>query len=139
MTKDVEAVLAANQAFYDAFAAADMQAMEAVWATAAPVACAHPGAPLLVGRAPVLESWGQILGGGSSPEIQCLEPQAHLLERAAFVTCYERLGGAAGATLLATNVFTLEASAWRMVHHHAGPTPISPPQPARQSSPPVLH
>lgn len=133
------AVLAANKAFYDAFAFGDMAAMDAVWAEAAPVACAHPGAPLLVGRPTVLESWSSILAASQRPEIECFQAQAHMLDAAAFVTCYERLGGERGATLLATNVFAREAGAWRLVHHHASPTPAAPPRARTHAPDVVLH
>lgn len=139
MSTALEAVTAANQSFYDAFLYGDQQAMAKVWAEAAPVACIHPGAPLLVGRDTVLESWNSILGAASRPEIECLQSQAHLLGDAAFVTCYERLGGAEGATLLATNVFVLEGGRWRMTHHHASPTPMKPSRVAAQADDRRLH
>ena len=139
MSDDRLAVLAANQAFYDAFTAGDAVAMTKAWAEEAPVACAHPGAPLLVGRANVLESWASILNAPTRPNIQCFKPHVHLLERAAFITCYERLGGERGAVLLATNVFAKEGDVWRMVHHHASPTPVSPPRQAENASSHVLH
>ncbi len=125
---DQAAALAANQAFYDAFAAGDMTRMAGIWAERAPVACAHPGAPLLVGRVVVLESWASILNASQRPDIMCFRAQAHLLDAAAFVTCYERLGGRRGATLLATNVFAREDGAWRIVHHHASPAQVVPPE-----------
>ncbi|MGZ0190189.1 MAG: nuclear transport factor 2 family protein [Alphaproteobacteria bacterium] len=139
MSDDRMAVLAANQAFYNAFAAGDMDAMNAAWAEQAPVACAHPGAPLLVGRVTVLESWASILNAGARPEVLCFKPHVHLLERAAYVTCYERLGGERGATLLATNIFAKEGEAWRMVHHHASPTPVTPPRRTKNAPDRILH
>ena len=131
--------LAANQAFYDAFAAGDVQAMRQLWAEAAPVACAHPAAPLLVGRETVLESWAAILNATARPEIEARGAQAHLLNGAAFVTCYERLGGSGGAVLLATNIFAWEDGRWRMVHHHASQTPMAPPREAPHAPSGVLH
>lgn len=56
-----EAVLAANLAFYQAFAQRDGAAMARLWAERAPVTCIHPGWPALEGRAAVLESWADIL------------------------------------------------------------------------------
>ena len=47
---DEEAVLAANEEFYRAFAARDLAAMDALWAQETPVACVHPGWDALVGR-----------------------------------------------------------------------------------------
>jgi len=114
---DEDEVLAANAAFYSAFAGADVKAMDGVWARRAPVACIHPGWEALVGRDRVMESWRRILRGGSSP-ITCGAAVAHLLGDAAFVTCLERLPGVA---LIATNFFVREDGRFRMVHHHAGP------------------
>ena len=47
---DEEQVLAANAKFYGAFAAKDVDAMTALWARRAPVACIHPGWHALRGR-----------------------------------------------------------------------------------------
>lgn len=139
MMDDIAEVLAANQAFYSAFAAGDMAKMAAVWAERAPVACAHPGAPLLVGRETVLDSWQGILAAPERPEILCFSAQAHLLGAVAYVTCYERLGGQTGATLLATNIFAREGGRWRIAHHHASPTPVAPPPGAETGHGQVLH
>lgn len=114
------AVLAANDAFYAAFAAGDLEAMEAIWARHAPVACVHPGWQALRGRQEVMESWRLILDGAGAPGITPLRPSIHLLGDTAFVICVERLGGGA---LVATNVFIREDGAWRLVHHQAGPVP----------------
>lgn len=132
------AALVANQAFYDAFAAGDMGAMEEIWAKDASCACAHPGAPLLIGRETVLESWATILAAPQRPEIECFNPIAHVLGDSAYVTCYERLGP--GAVLLATNVLVKEQDGrWRMAHHHASPTPMAPPRPKTAAADKVIH
>jgi ketosteroid isomerase-like protein len=119
-------VLAVNEAFYEAFRAQDAAAMEEVWAERAPVACAHPGWPMLVGRADVLASWRDILRGGRM-DVRCAAAVVHALgPDAAFVTCVEVLPE---GQLAATNVFVREDGAWRMVHHHAGPAqPIALPE-----------
>jgi ketosteroid isomerase-like protein len=114
------AVLEANATFYRAFTQRDYTAMTELWAQRAPVACLHPGAPALIGRTPVLESWRQILGGTSRFELRCERPVVHFFGEAAIITCYEA-GGGEPAHLAATNVFVLEDGRWRMVHHHAGP------------------
>ena len=121
----------ANQAFYQAFSRGDYAAMSELWARAAPVACLHPGAPLLAGRAAVLGSWRQILTVAASFEMVAREARVCLLGDAAFVTCLEA-NGARPAHLIATNVFVWEEERWRMVHHHAGP--LESPEPARGAS-----
>ena len=113
---DERAVLAANKAFYDAFAARDVATMDALWARRAPVTCVHPGWQALRGRDAVLASWRGILLGPSPPDIECADATAHLLGDTAFVICTERLPG---AELVATNVFVREDGAWRLVQHHA--------------------
>ena len=111
-------VLLANDAFCAAFAGRDDEAMDALWARGASVACVHPGWPPLVGRDAVMASWRGILRGPGAPNIACTDATCHVFGESAFVVCIERLE--AGA-LVATNLFVREDGAWRLVHHHAGP------------------
>ena len=122
MTANREAVLFANDAFYSAFAERDMAAMEALWATEAPVAVIHPGWQALTGRDEVMESWQAILEGPNPPEITCHGASAHVCGDLAYVLCYEQVGG---GFLVATNLFVREGGAWRMIHHQAGPTSLT--------------
>ncbi|HSN13117.1 MAG TPA: nuclear transport factor 2 family protein [Anaeromyxobacteraceae bacterium] len=119
MSHEIE-VLEANEAFYRAFTARDVGAMDALWARRAPVACIHPGWDALQGLAEVLGSFHAILGSASAPRVHCTVAAAHVVGDTAFVTCHERVQG---AMLVATNVFTLEDGAWRMVHHHSSLLP----------------
>ena len=124
MSRDEEReVLAANTAFYEAFAAHDVARMAELWAKSHPVAVVHPGWPALHGRDPVLESWAGILQGPEPPAISFVDARAVVLGTAAFVVCTEQLPG---GSLVATNVFTREDGRWRIVHHHAGPAPPEP-------------
>jgi len=110
-------VLAANLAFYDAFARGDLEAVEALWAERAPVACIHPGWGALHGRDEVMASWRAIMGGGT-PRIRCTHASAHVLGDCAYVICGEALDG---GELVATNMFCREDGAWKLVLHQAGP------------------
>ena len=112
------ALLAANDAFYDAFDSGDMDAMADVWAEVHQVACLHPGAAPIFGRDEVLASWRDILSASNRPAIQCLEPNSIVLDTTGLVICVEAL---AGGRLMASNAFVMENGLWRMVHHHAGP------------------
>ena len=49
-------IIFANEAFYVAFQMKDLEAMEGLWAQAAPVACTHPGWPSLSGREQVTKA-----------------------------------------------------------------------------------
>ncbi|MEW5849264.1 MAG: nuclear transport factor 2 family protein [Myxococcota bacterium] len=131
-----DAVLAANAAFYEAFAKQDLCAMDEVWAQDAPVACLHPGWRPLVGRPEVMTSWAVILNGGNAPPVRYAAATAHVMGGFAYVLCTEDLPQ---GKLVATNVFILEGSAWKMVHHHASPmvtrpnpNPPPPPPPPRR-------
>ena len=135
---DEDAVLAANQEFYRAFAARDHAAMDALWAEETPVACIHPGWDALVGREAVMESWTAILGGPGAPQIRCEAPRAFVLGPSAFVICREVLEQQ--GWLIATNIFAREEGGWRMVHHQAGPAAQPQVTPATSERPPeTLH
>ncbi|MCH7930375.1 MAG: nuclear transport factor 2 family protein [Proteobacteria bacterium] len=132
---DSEPVLFANEAFYYAFAGGDAAAMDEVWARDVPVACIHPGWNVLTGRDAVMESWRSILGSDSRPAIRSQDARAVVYGDVAFVTCYENVGQ---GYLAATNVFVREGGAWKMVHHHAGPT--APPEAEElEDAPDLVH
>jgi ketosteroid isomerase-like protein len=111
------AILAANEAFYDAFRREDPTAMNEIWAVHAPVACIHPGWHALSGRDRVMASWRAIMENGAPP-IRCVAPRVQRLGDTALVICEEHVQG---DRLIATNVFVHEDGRWRIVHHHAGP------------------
>jgi ketosteroid isomerase-like protein len=117
MADDDEAVLAANAAFYAAFAQRDLAAMEELWTHEGPVCCIHPGWAALHGRAEVLASWASIFSG-DEPAIRCEDPRVRVNGDTATVVCEEVLGD---SRLAATNAFVREADGWRLWHHHAGP------------------
>lgn len=119
-------VLQANAAFYRAFAARDLAAMENLWAHRHEVACLHPGWGPLVERAAVMQSWRQILTNPGAPKVACAAPRVWMFGELAFVICFEALGA---DYLIATNIFAREDGEWRMVHHHAGPTTDRPREP----------
>ncbi len=129
MPGEEEAVLDVNAAFYRAFDQRDLEALAALWAEHAPVACIHPGWTALHGRETVVESWKHILEG-QPPRIACLHARAYVFGECAFVVCTERLDGGA---LVATNVFVREGGTWKLVHHQAGPQPEPADPPARDT------
>lgn len=119
-----EAVLFANEAFYQAFSNCDFKAMDEVWASDAPVACLHPGWHPLTDRKSVLESWDGLFRNGGSGKVQCRNPHVCLYGDTAVVVCFESLQD---IFLVATNVFVRVGNGWKMAHHQAGPTNFSPP------------
>ncbi len=115
---DRDAVLAANLAFYGAFAARDLEAMGRIWAVSVPVACIHPGCPPLTGRDAVMQSWAGILNSLDPPHVACHDESVTFHDSIAVVICEEVLPS---ATLVATNIFAKESGEWWMIHHQASP------------------
>jgi ketosteroid isomerase-like protein len=113
-----DAVLAANLAFYAAFNAMDIGAMERVWLDSDDVTCIHPGWNVLRGRDLVIESWRGILSNPAQPKIMIGGENVSFAGTVAIVTCRELV---AGSPLAAANVFVQEAGEWRMLHHQSGP------------------
>ena len=111
-----DAVLAANETFYVAFAGADFDSMNALWAKQGPIAVEHPGAARIMGRRDVMESWRMILR--SPPPITCTVEDVIEDEDQWAVICQEDLER---AVIRMVNVFHEEDGAWKMIYH--GPAP----------------
>lgn len=118
ITSEETRILAANEAFYEAFSRRDFAAMDALWAREAPVACIHPGWDAIRGREEVMASWRAILQNPAGPPVTYVGATVHRMGEVAFVVCTELVSG---VRLVATNIFLQEEGAWRMVHHQAGP------------------
>lgn len=115
---DKSAILAANAAFYAAFATGSVGDMARVWAEDDNVSCIHPGWPAIVGHVAVLGSWRDILTSPSRPDIACHEPYPIVTGDSGYVLCIELMGPVAFAV---SNHFRLIDGKWRMTHHQASP------------------
>jgi ketosteroid isomerase-like protein len=118
MSADLAALEFANDAFYQAFAAASLEAMAAVWAEQPNVFCVHPGWPPITSRDEVMASWHEILSNAGPIPVRCVAPKATIHGDIGLVCCYERF---ANQHLVASNLFIRANGGWRMIHHHAGP------------------
>ena len=110
-----DAVLAVNAAYYRAFAAADVAAIERLWAFDG-ATCVHPGWRPLVGRADVVRSYRDILSGEPAVPIVCREPKVIITGDFARVVCLEIVGP---VLLAATNCFVRTGQGWLMAHQQA--------------------
>lgn len=125
---DEREVLAANQAFYEALEALDLEKMAAAWWHEDWVKCLHPGGDLLEGWEDIRDSWANIFHSTSSMRVTLTRPLVHVQGDVAWVSCIENVtstfeGGFATAVVEATNIFTRRNGKWRTVHHHAAPLP----------------
>jgi|GEM_PF-308218 len=114
---DEAEILAANAAYYRAFATTDFGAMSRIWADDN-VSCVHPGWPALIGRHAILESYQQILSNPNQDRIEPRNETVMINGSEARVLCVEFVAGAALAT---TNLFRRVGGEWRMTHHQASP------------------
>jgi ketosteroid isomerase-like protein len=133
---------AAEAAFYAAFEARSLDAMMAVWASDDSIACIHPLAAPLNGRAAVAAGWRSIFeaAGQFRLQIETVHEMREADQVIRIVREYLIIGQETGPRppILATNVFRKEAGGWRMVLHHASPLQVGGTPPAR-TPPVVLH
>ena len=124
MDADRAAVRAANLAFYRAFEALDLAAMERMWARDASATCLHPGWPLCAGWDEVRASWAAIFANTGTMRFEIADERIDVRGQMAWVVCVERIrstgpaGDAMVGAVIATNVFRSDGGAWKIVHHH---------------------
>lgn len=119
---DEDALLAANAAYYQAFAARDLAAMNDLWEQEG-VSCVHPGWPALIGRMAVLASYRDIFRNSQQEAVTARDEKLLIDGEDGRVFCVEEVGG---GLLLATNWFRLIDGAWRLLHHQASPLAPAP-------------
>lgn len=122
-SSETDAVLLANQQFYDAHEQRDSAAMDAIWEHSDRVVCVHPGWPILRGVEAVLDSWHRILDGPGRNQFILTNVGISIDDHIAWVTLDENLvaGGATG-TVAATNAFARQRDgSWLMFLHHGSP------------------
>ncbi|XOV89065.1 MAG: nuclear transport factor 2 family protein [Pseudomonadota bacterium] len=114
---DPNLILFANEKFYAAFNARDINLMENLWSRHTPPVCIHPGWSALFNRNEILQSWKDIFENQDvEPRISCHEPRLLYQQDIFSVICFERL---TQGWLVATNNFVLESNEVRLFHHQA--------------------
>ena len=124
--EDIESVKAANQRFYDAFGALDIEAMEAVWEPSARALCVHPGWSALVGWDHIKTSWQGIFDNATLMHFNVQYVNVVAEGDCGWVTCVENItsvlqGRASNFGILATNIFVRAPQGWLMTAHHGSP------------------
>lgn len=117
----------AEDGFYRAFEAADPIAMMRVWDSAASITCIHPFGPLLVGVEAVGESWRSIFRQQITCRVEVERISVvtaddlalHVVRENIVVPIQQRRF----APVFATNVYRRFGAEWRMILHHASPSP----------------
>jgi ketosteroid isomerase-like protein len=139
-----QAVREANQRFYQAFAALDLDQMDRIWLHEDWVECVHPGWDLLLGWEEVRESWARIFASTQRMKVSVSSVWVRVEGEVAWVACTEHVTstfdqGFDQVLVQATNIFVrrlvpAERSEvagtgghwrWQMVAHHASPLPTA--------------
>ncbi|WP_019507909.1 nuclear transport factor 2 family protein [Pleurocapsa sp. PCC 7319] len=123
---DKQAVLAANQAFYDAFSHKDIESMNLLWWQGTTSLCVHPGGQVLRGWKTIQSSWSSIFKNTDSLEIDIEVVKIEVDHALAYVLVREVVlqssrGRKIKAPSMATNIFQKMAQKWFLVHHHGSP------------------
>ena len=121
---EIEAIREANQRFYDAFGALDIELMEAAWEPSERAMCVHPGWPALVDWDPIRVSWQRIFDNATLMHFNINYLNVAVHGDCGWVTCIENIssvlqGQASNFAVLATNIFVRTSLGWRVVAHHA--------------------
>ena len=115
-------VRAANQAFYEAFEARDIDAMSEVWEHSDRVVCTHPGWQALRGWGAVSGSWFALFRNDNPLQFILTNDSVRVEGDVGWVNVDENLiGERIGGTVAALNVFVFDGERWRMVVHHGSP------------------
>ncbi len=125
-SSDREAVLATNQAFYDAFEHRDIVSMNRWWWQGSTSLCVHPGGRVLMGWDIIQASWSSIFDNTDSLEIDVEIIKVEVDQALAYVLVRETVlqssrGRKVKAQSTATNIFQKMAQKWYLVHHHGSP------------------
>jgi ketosteroid isomerase-like protein len=125
---DVDAVIAANRAFYDAFEEGDIDAMSDLWEHGDDIVCTHPGWRPLHGWGAVAGSWVALFSSGSPIQFILTDERVRGSGDMAWVSVEENLiGEGLGGTVAALNVFRRSDGRWRLVAHHGSPVASTKP------------
>lgn len=116
-----------EQAFYEALANADVDAIAELWLDDEDVSCIHPGSPRLLGYEAVRASFAAVLEHGPvlvSPSRKRAVEAAGLALHTVVEEVVVRDGRVQRVVhVFATNAYIKTPAGWKMILHHASPAP----------------
>jgi ketosteroid isomerase-like protein len=122
-----DSAAAVEVAFYSAFERADFPGMMAVWAADESVFCVHPLGQLLVGHDAVAASWLALFEHGPGMRFTIRPEQiiatAELEIRIVAEIIHVPREPQPRPPMIASNAYRRIGPGWRMVSHHASPSP----------------
>jgi len=126
MTVRYDSPREAEAAFYRAFEQNNLADMVNVWDGGDDVVCVHPMSGALRGARAVAEGWREIFAGEVDMRFGIEEIQITRAGPLAIHIVKEHIsvpGGKPVAPMTATNVYRETPEGWRMILHHASPSP----------------
>ena len=127
---EMDAVKAANQAFYAALSARDISAMQKVWSSDADTQNLGPrDKAFTVGWDTMKNGFGRLFDSLAELNVSMTEPRIKIVGSVAWASGIEqaqrkdKTGATSSGTNLATNIFQNQDGRWLMVHHHASLMP----------------
>jgi ketosteroid isomerase-like protein len=117
-------VRAANDAYYAAFEARDLDAMSGCWEHSDRIHCVHPGWHVLRGWGAVAGSWFALFGGPQQLQFILTNEAINVQGDIAWVSVDENLldGDQVAGTVTALNLFArTDAGEWKLIAHHGSP------------------
>jgi hypothetical protein len=116
---DLESLRAANQRYYEAFEASDLDAMSAVWERSDRALCTHPGWSMLRGWGHIASSFMALFQSPGALQFVLTEDRPVIEGDVGWISLDENLlGDDSGITVSAINLFVRHGGTWRMVAHH---------------------
>ena len=119
----------AELAFYQAFEQGDLATMTSLWENSDDIVCVHPMGAALRGTQAVSEAWREILAGEVNMRFAIEEIHISQMGSIAIHIVKEHIsvpGGKPVAPMIATNIYRESTDGWRMILHHASPSPGIP-------------
>jgi ketosteroid isomerase-like protein len=132
---DIEAITEANEEFYAAAEAGDLDRLGAIWLSGpfeASVQCVHPGWAPVFGREDVLRSWAVVCANTPFLQFFLTDVRIDVVDRIAVVSLTENIitdmsagsseedpGFIAGGRATTINIFRRTDDGWRLWMHHA--------------------
>ncbi|WP_448506887.1 YybH family protein [Immundisolibacter sp.] len=124
---EFETPAAAEAAFYKALEAADTALMQAVWDDGPDLVCVHPMWPELHGHRAIFAAWRRMFAAGPHLTVATAPVLTRCDGELATHVVHEQLGVRGDDNqpppVVATNVYRRTDAGWRMILHHASPTP----------------
>jgi uncharacterized protein (TIGR02246 family) len=129
----------AESAFYEAFENADIEAMMAVWDNEGEIACIHPMGPRLTGYDEIRSTWKAVFRNSPVMRFELRQTQVFQDPTLSIHVVYEHIfvkgESEPRPPMIATNVYRLTSSGWRLILHHASPSPDGADMPTQRAAP----